>query len=171
MVSRSPIEQLKHHLLASLGVAPALLLGACSSEPPSDEEGGVTTSPSSSATTLDDGNDGTTSGGSGVPPNPTTGMTTSPNPGDGDGDTGDGDPGDGDGDGGLELDVAPQPDLPPLGDCTVTQTEPAALDEHPECPIVLDDGVCWSNLYWGCIEPEPGQSCADTCRGGNCIAD
>jgi hypothetical protein len=130
MVSRSAIEQLKHHLLASLGVAPALLLGACASETPGDDEGGVTTNPSSSATTLDDGNDGndgTTSGGSGVPPNPTTGMTTSPDPDDGD-------PGDGDGDDGFKLDVAQDPDLPPLGDCTVMQTEPAVLDEHPEGP-------------------------------------
>jgi hypothetical protein len=167
MVSRSAIEQLKHHLLASLGVAPALLLGACASETPGDDEGGVTTNPSSSATTLDDGNDGndgTTSGGSGVPPNPTTGMTTSPDPDDGD-------PGDGDGDDGFKLDVAQDPDLPPLGDCTVMQTEPAVLAEHPECPIVLDDGICWSNLYWGCIEPEPGQTCAEACNGGSCIAD
>lgn len=171
MATRSPIEQLKHHLLASLGVAPALLLGACSGEPPSNDEGGVTTNPSSSATTLDEGNDGndeTTSGGS-VPPNPTTGMTTSPDPGDGDGDPDDGDPGDGDD--GFKLDVAPQPDAAPLGDCTVWQADPAVLDEHPECPIVLDDDVCWSTLYWGCIEPEPGQTCADACLNGECISD
>jgi hypothetical protein len=176
MASRSPIEQLKHHLLASLGVAPALLFGACSSDAPSDDEGNVTTNPSSSATTLDEGsddNDGTTDGGSGVPPNPTTGMTTSPDPGDGDGDPDEGDPGDGDGDGdgGEKLDVLAEPDLPPLGDCTVTQTDPAALDEHPDCPIVIDDGICWSNLYWGCIEPEPGQTCAEACTGGSCVAE
>jgi hypothetical protein len=174
MASRSPIEQLKHHLLAGLGVAPALLLGACSSESPSDDEAGVTTNPSSSATTLDDGNegnDGTSSGGSGVPPNPTTGVTTSPGDGDtGDGDTGDGDPGDGDGDG-MKWDLAPQPDLPPLGDCTVMFTEPATLDEHPECPIVFDQGECWSNLYWGCIPLEPGQTCVEACPGGNCVVD
>jgi hypothetical protein len=170
MASRSPIDQLKHHLLASLGVAPALLLGACSGESPSDDEAGVTTNQSSSATTLDDGNDGTSSGGSGVPPNPTTGATTSPDPDTGDGDPGDGDTGDGDGDG-FKLDVAQQPDLPPLGDCTVTYAEPAALDEHPECPIVLDDGVCWSSLYWGCIPLEPGQTCAEACMGGSCVAD
>jgi hypothetical protein len=177
MASRSPIEQLKHHLLASLGVAPVLLLGACSTDPPSDEEGGVTTNPSSSATTLDDGNDGndgTTSGGSGVPPNPTTtGMTTSPDSGDGDGDPDDGNPdsGDGDGDDGIRLDFLAEPDLPPLGDCTVMQTDAAALDEHPECPIVLDDGICWSTLYWGCIEPEPGQTCAEACMGGSCVGE
>jgi hypothetical protein len=171
MVSRSPIEQLKQHLLASLGVAPALLLGACASELPSDEEGGVTTNPSSSATLDDgnDGNDGTSSGGSGVPPNPTTGATTSPDSGDGDGDPDGGDPGDGDGEG--KLDLAPEPDMPPLGDCTVMWTESAALDEYPDCPIVVDEGLCWSNLYWGCIDLEPGQTCAEACMGGSCIAD
>jgi hypothetical protein len=165
MASRSAIERLRHHLLASLGVSPALLLGACASEPPADDEAGVTTNPSSSATTLDDDDDadGTSDGGS-APGNPTTGATTSP-------DTGDGDTGDGDGDPVVKLDVAPEPDLPPLGDCTVMQTEPATLDEHPECPIVLDDGICWSNLYWGCIEPEPGLTCAEACAGGSCIAD
>jgi hypothetical protein len=168
MASRSSIEWLKHQLLASLGVSPALLLAACASEQPSDDEAGVTTNPSSSATTLDDGNDGEGTsdggGGSGVPGNPTTGATTSP-------DSGDGDPGDGDGDPVVKLDVAPEPDLPPLGDCTVMQAEPAALDEHPECPIMLDDGICWSSLYWGCIELPPGQTCAEACMGGSCIAD
>jgi hypothetical protein len=185
MASRSALEQLKHHLLASLGMAPVLLLGACSGELPSSDEGGVTTNPGGSATTLDDGNDGndgTTSGGSGVPSNPSTSATTSPDPGDGDPsdpDAGDGDPdpgdgdpdpGDGDPDGGIRLDFA-QPDLPPLGDCTVTQIEPSVLDEYPDCPIVLDDGVCWSNLYWGCVELQPDQTCADACMGGSCVED
>jgi hypothetical protein len=176
VASRSPIERLKHHLLASLGVSPALLLGACSGEPPSADEAGVTTNPSSGST-IDDGNDdaeGTSDGGSGVPPNPTTststGTPTSADSGDGDPDSGDGDPGDGDGDP-DKLDVAQEPDLPPLGDCTVTLTDASALDEHPECPIVLDDGVCWSSLYWGCTELEPGQTCARACVDGNCIAD
>ncbi len=176
MASRSPLEQLRYHLLASLGVAPALLL-ACSGEPPSADEGGVTTNPSSSATTIDGGNegdaDGTTTGGMSVPPNPTTtSASTSASTGDPD-PSGDGDPGDGDGDGdgGVKLDVAPEPDLPPLGDCTVMQADPTVLDEYPDCPIMLDDGICWSNLYWGCIEPEPDQTCAEACRGGSCVAD
>ena len=185
MISRSPLEQLRHHLLASLGVAPALLLGACSGTPPSSEdEGGVTTNPSSSAT-IDDGNDGevTSDGGegegSGVPGNPTTtGVPTDPDgpsdPDQGDGDPGDGDPsdpdqGDGDGDGG-KLDMA-VPDLPPLDDCTVMQTDPSVLDGYPDCPIVIDDGLCWSNLYWGCVELEPGQTCAEACMDGACVVD
>jgi hypothetical protein len=169
VTSRSPIERLKQHLLVSLGVSPALLLAACSGEPPSAEEAGVTTNPSSSATTSDDGNDDATSDGGSVPPNPTTGTSTSSDSGDGD--SGDGDSGDGDGDPAPKLDVAPEPDLPPLGDCTVTQTDASALDEHPECPIVLDDVGCWSSLYWGCIELEPGQTCARACVDGNCIGD
>jgi hypothetical protein len=170
VASRSPIERLKHHILASLGVSPALLLAACSGEPPSAEEAGVTTNPSSSATTSDDGYEddaaGTSDGGSGVPPDPTTGSTGTPtNP-----ESDDGDPGDGDGDP-VRLDFAREPDLPPLGDCTLMQTDASALDEHPECPIVLEDGVCWSSLYWGCIPLEPGQTCARACVDGNCIAE
>lgn len=169
MASRSSLETLRRHLLASLGVGPALLLG-CMGSPPSDDEGNVTTNPSTGATTDDGGNDGadgTSSGGSGVPGNPTTGPTTEdpPDPPDPP------DPGDGDGDTGVKLDVAQPPDMPPLGDCTVLQADPAVLAEYPDCPIVLDDGLCWSNLYWGCVDLEPGQTCADACPGGSCVSD
>jgi hypothetical protein len=146
-----------------------LLLTACGGAVISDGDGGVTTDPSGDGSSLDDDDDGTTGSSSSTGPTG-PGTTTTPEPGttgpDPDTETDTGDPPD------LpKFDLPPEPDLPPLGDCMVTQTDSTALAEHPECPIVLDDGFCWSNLYWGCVEPEPGQTCDQICPEGDCIAE
>jgi hypothetical protein len=163
-MSRS-VERLRSALLASLGLA----LSACGANAVgAEDEGGVTTDPrgdgaSVAAGAPAAGTTGEPSMTTTVPPDP---STTGPDP--------DPDTGDGDGDPPLpKFDLPPQPDLPPLGDCTLTEVpDPnATLGEHPECPIVLDDGICWSTLVWGCVDLEPRQTCEQLCPEGDCIAE
>jgi hypothetical protein len=64
--------------------------------------------------------------------------------------------------------------LPPPGDCTVMLSSSMALENHPECPIMPDDddgSFCGTAIYIGCVEPDPGQTCARLCPEGDCIAD
>lgn len=175
MAWQSLLDELRRHLLASLGVAPSLLLAACGGATGGNDENGVTTDPSGDGSTLDDGDDATSS--SGTPPNTSAGTTagtgTDPDPstsstGPDNDDEGD-DEGDGDGDG-PKLDLPAQPDLPPPAACVVTSVPPSTLDEHPECPIVLTDEFCFG-LYWGCVELPAGQSCEPLCPEGDCVID
>jgi hypothetical protein len=169
MTLRSPVEQLRRYLISSLGLATPLLLAACGSTPVvSEGDGGVTTDPSGDGSSVDDDDDDD-DGTTGVPgtttaPMPGTTGTTAPDPDTGT-DTDDPDP--------PKWDMPGEsPDLPPLGECVITLADGAALSEHPECPIELDDdGVCWSGLYWGCVDLEPGETCEQLCPGGDCIAE
>ncbi|HLT40718.1 MAG TPA: ferritin-like domain-containing protein [Enhygromyxa sp.] len=166
----SLLDDLRRHVLASLGVAPPLLLAACSGAPDQQETHGVTTDPSGDGTSLDDGADGTSSGGSSSTTASTTASTSGPTTDPGTSSTGpeDDDEGDGDGDE-IKLDLPPEPDLPPPTDCMVTAVPTSTLDEHPDCPIVPDE-FC-SDLFWGCVELGPGQTCQRLCPDGDCVID
>jgi hypothetical protein len=163
------LGDLRRHILASLGVAPSLLL-ACSGAPAGEDDAGVTTDPSEGgSSSLDDGSSSSSSSSSSGMSSSGFETTGEPNPTDDDDDDGDGD-----GDDSPRLDLPPQPDLPPAppGMCSVTETPTSTLDRYPECPITFEDhGWCWGNLYWGCVEHEPGASCDELCPDGDCVED
>ncbi|PRQ02655.1 ferritin-like domain-containing protein [Enhygromyxa salina] len=162
MARRSPVDQLRRYLITSLGLVSPLLLPACGGAVISDgDDGGVTTDPSGGGSSLDDG----TSSDPGMATSSTPGTTGTEGAETDDPDPPPPPPPP------VKFDLPPEPDLPPLGACTVTYTETSTLDEYPECPIELEDGICWSGLYWGCVEPQPGQSCAEICPDGDCIAE
>ena len=177
MAWRPILDDLRGVLLASLGVAPSLLLAACGgSNTPSDDDGhSVTTDPSGDGSSVDDEAEGTSDSGSpstGNNPNPTSGFDESDSESDTDteDESDSEDEGDGDGDP-IKLDLPAEPDLPPPKDCTVTEVPLSTLDEHPECEIVPpEDPFCWG-VYWGCVALEPGQTCEQTCVGSDCVID
>jgi hypothetical protein len=171
MAWQALLDDLRRHVLASLGVAPSLLLAACGSSAIGyEDEGGVTTDPSGDGSSVDDGAEGTSDSGS-----PSTSTSTSATTTADSGSTGPTDSGDGDGDDDSDdtgnpgpFDIASIPDGPAPAACTITETPATTLDEHPECPIVLD--VC-SALYWGCVELPPDQTCQRLCPDGDCVID
>ena len=155
-MSTSSLELLRSRILASLG----LTLAACGVADPVDDEAGVTTDPSgssssgssssgSSSSGSSSSSEGSSSEGSGTEeePNPTA---ESP-------------------DEGFKFDML-EPDLAPLGDCTVMVGDGSLLGDHPDCPMTPDEG-CGSGVYLGCVELPPDQTCAELCPRGDCIAD
>jgi hypothetical protein len=70
----------------------------------------------------------------------------------------------------VKLDVLVQGDLPPQGPCTVTVTDEAVLEEHPDCELYNGGGCAWA-IFLGCVVPQPGQTCAELCPAGNCVAN
>lgn len=166
MIWRSLLDDLRRQVLTGLGVAPSLLLLACSGSG-DQSQAGVTTDPSGDGSSVDDD-----TSDSGVP------ATTAPNTDEDESDTEDPetddesdpdteDSGDGDGDP-IKLDLPAGPDLPAPRDCTTTIVPPSTLDEHPDCSMTLDD--C-TDLVLGCVALEPGETCEQICPDGDCVIE
>ncbi len=157
------LERLRSQLLTSLGLAIPSVMTACGSAVPSADEAGVTTDPSSSGSSSDDANDELGDDSSSDDSDPTTTSTSTDDETDSEGEADDlPEP---------KLDLPSEPDLPPLGDCTTTLSDSSILAQHPDCPIVPDEGNCWNDIYLGCVDLEEGQTCESLCPEGDCIAD
>lgn len=132
-------------------------MSACGCSSAADDDASVTTEPSGSGGSVDDVDESLDDGGSS---DDSATISTSEDESDGD-DIPE-----------LKFDLPPQPDLPPVGDCTVTMADSSILEQHPDCSIERGGvGPCWTEVYLGCVDPEPGQTCASLCPDGNCIAD
>lgn len=171
MAGVSPIEWLRGRILLGLGLSASSLLSLGCAPATGDEredEAGLTTDPSGGSV---DAEAGTESGdGSGDGPatststsTTTTTTTSSTGPDPDSGSTSQ--PGETD-DSGPKFDLEPIPDV---SDCNVSHFPSPATELDPECPLVPDDGFCVSQLYLGCVEPEPGQSCERVCPEGDCV--
>jgi hypothetical protein len=161
------LDRLRARILAGLGLA---LAGCGVGSPALDDEAGVTTDPSGDGNITDDGSGtGTSTGttGPGTTESGTTEDSSSSESGTSESSSTDESSTSEDAD-----DFPPEPDLPPLGDCTVMQADASVLEQHPDCPIMPDDPEsCGSSIYLGCIEAEPGQTCERLCPEGDCIGN
>jgi hypothetical protein len=144
-----------------------LLACACSTRTAGEDAGTTTMMGGGSTSDAQDTSIGTTTSGDGD--------------GDGDGDADEdsettgiqdvGPSGDGDGDDCTEpqkLDLPPDFENTPMPQsCTIEEIEFPTLEQYPGC------GLCWGECYaayLGCATPAPGQTCADICPSGDCIA-